>query len=127
MKISKFVNNLNEKPFHTSGFAEAANGNSIGAVSPESFERRKRIDRNRGAVRKYRESHIGQPTFPIHSLGRDAVVNPLRKAGPRVPSRQQQAVQDSSIKLPVTQPVTPLNESRTSFSEPTKRRFDPFQ
>jgi hypothetical protein len=62
MDLNKhIVTNNNYKPFHSSGFAEAANGNHIGATTHESFERRRQIDRNRQSVQSYGRSAIGNP------------------------------------------------------------------
>jgi hypothetical protein len=55
------VTNNNNKPFHSSGFAEAANGNHFGAVSKTSFEQRRQIDSNRQAIQTYQRSTIGNP------------------------------------------------------------------
>jgi hypothetical protein len=46
------------KPFHTSGYAVAANGNSIGSVSTVSFEKRLQIDQNRQKIGNYSRSAI---------------------------------------------------------------------
>lgn len=45
--------------FHTSGYAQATNGNRIGAVSTSSFERRQQIEKNRQRVGGYKMSAIG--------------------------------------------------------------------
>lgn len=46
-------------PFHSNGFAQAANGNHFGAVSNMSFQQRRQIDRNRQAIQGYQRSAIG--------------------------------------------------------------------
>ena len=50
------------QPFHTSGYAQVANGNRVGAVSTMSFERRQQIDQNRQKIGDYRRSTIGRAT-----------------------------------------------------------------
>jgi hypothetical protein len=57
MDINKFVNSP-DKPFHSSGYAEIANGGAIGSTSAESFRQRLGINRNRQAIRSYRDSHV---------------------------------------------------------------------
>ena len=60
MDLNKhIVTNNTNKPFHSSGFAEAANGNHFGAVSKTSFEQRRQIDRNRQAIQNYQRSAVG--------------------------------------------------------------------
>ncbi len=60
MDLNKhIVANDTGKPFHSSGFAEAANGNHFGATTSMSFEQRRQIDQNRQAVAGYQRSAIG--------------------------------------------------------------------
>jgi hypothetical protein len=60
MDLNKhIVTNNTVKPFHSNGFAEAANGNHFGATTSMSFEQRRQIDRNRQAVAGYQRSSIG--------------------------------------------------------------------
>lgn len=60
MDLNKhIVTNNSSKPFHSSGFAEAANSNHFGAVSKMSFEQRRQIDRNRQAIQNYQRSAVG--------------------------------------------------------------------
>lgn len=60
MDLNKhIVTNSTSKPFHSNGFADAANGNHFGAVSKTSFEQRRQIDRNRQAIQNYQRSSIG--------------------------------------------------------------------
>lgn len=47
------------KPFHTSGYAEAAYGTAIGATSAQPFAQRLETERSRQVVRSYRESQFG--------------------------------------------------------------------
>ena len=60
MDLNKhIVTNDNSKPFHSNGFADAANSNHFGATTTESFEQRQQIDRNRQAIQNYQRSSIG--------------------------------------------------------------------
>lgn len=54
------VKNDDGAPFHTSGYAIAANGNRVGATSAVSFEKRQQIDQNRMRVAGYQHSVIGK-------------------------------------------------------------------
>lgn len=122
MKISKFINNPEDKPFHTSGYAEAANKGSMGSTSTQSFIQRKRIDQNRRAIRKYRESHIGRTYASNRVQSRVDVAKP---AGPGLPasSRQQRNAPSSSARPTASQPMLPPGPI---FKEPPKRGFNPF-
>src|SRR3990167_2583214 len=60
MSMSKFVNDHHEKPFHTSSYAEAANKGNLGVTSSQSFEQRTQIERNRKAIRQYRDSLVAR-------------------------------------------------------------------
>lgn len=122
MRMSKFVNDP-EKPFHTSGYAQAANGSSMGAVSTESFTRRKRIDQHRRAIGKYRQSHIGHASMrePMRLRRDDA--HSIRSSDTPQTSRQQYNTEG----LP-SAADTPARSSAIAptFQEPPKRNFDPF-
>lgn len=47
------------KPFHSNGYASAANGDRFGSTSCESFDRRRQVDANRRIVSGYQRSAIG--------------------------------------------------------------------
>ncbi|HUC96756.1 MAG TPA: hypothetical protein VMR16_03800 [Candidatus Saccharimonadales bacterium] len=60
MDLNKhIVTNDTSKPFHSNGFAEAANGNHFGATTSISYEQRRQIDSNRQVVANYQRSAIG--------------------------------------------------------------------
>ena len=48
------------KPFHSSGYAEVAHGNTIGSTNSQTFGQRAHVERNRSSVARYSNSHIGQ-------------------------------------------------------------------
>jgi hypothetical protein len=48
------------QPFHTSGYAQVATGNRLGAASTVSFGRRQQIEESRTRVAAYRQSAIGR-------------------------------------------------------------------
>lgn len=47
---------------HSSGFAKAQNGDSMGAASGESFKRRQNIEKSRQVIRSYGDSRIAHAT-----------------------------------------------------------------
>lgn len=60
MDLNKHIaTNNTSKPFHSSGLAEAAFGDHLGAISNTSFEQRRQIDRNRQAIQNYQRSAVG--------------------------------------------------------------------
>jgi len=60
MDLNKhIVTNDTNKPFHSNGFADVANGNHFGAATSESFEQRRQMDRNRQSVQNYQRSSLG--------------------------------------------------------------------
>lgn len=91
MNINQFMNNT-EKPFHSSGYADVANGGAFGSVSAQSFEQRARIERNRQSVRRYHDSHIGRGSLqfrPEISLPQRTVGVPTAVPRRNVPSRRR--------------------------------------
>lgn len=61
MDLNKhIINNDTNSIFHTSGYAQVASGNRLGAINTQTFEERQRIERNRQLVAGYNRSSIGQ-------------------------------------------------------------------
>lgn len=107
MDIHKFVNlNQSGSSFHTSGYAEVAHGNAMGATSAESFQRRRHLERNRTSVRRYGDSMIAGGHMGNVSRGRLA-----QGSRPNTSGR-----------------VAPLTISKrsTGFSNPSGRNYNPF-
>lgn len=110
-----FDDSDSKKPFHSSGYAEIAHGNSIGATSSQSFQERSRIDNNRQTVGKYHQSFVAR-----NSKGRvlgDSTGRVTAATSRYVPpaGRQQRFGGQSS-------PLPP----RERFSEPQGRTYNPF-
>jgi len=59
MKISKFINDLEDTTLHTSAFAKVA-GDRYSSTGAQTFEQRMKIGQNRKVVRSYRDSLIGR-------------------------------------------------------------------
>jgi len=120
MKISKFLNDPNDKPFHTSGYAEIAHGGAIGSTSSQSYQQRTRIDRNRQSIQKYRDSLIAQThahrnTHPQIDLTTSTAHAPL--------SRQQLNATPST---PGVAPIAPKKVARPTFKDSNSRGFNPY-
>ena len=103
-----------EKPFHSSAYAEVASGDSMGSTSSQSFNQRTQIDRDRQAVRKYRDSHVGR-ALPSRSI---SSFMPVNGSEPEAATRQQQNT--------IAQPIAPAVPPRTVFKEPSGRTHNPF-
>lgn len=106
MDLNKHIitTDLNE-PFHSSGYAVAANSGRLGSVSSESFSRRLEIESNRRIVGGYIRSNIGQ--------SRNIATRPITTL--RLPDRNLQSV--------IPKPI--VGRSR-GFVEPRMRNYDPY-
>ena len=113
-----FQRSNNKKPFHTSGYAEAAYGESMGATSSQSYRERSAIDNNRQNVGKYHESSIA------HNLkGRTLGANQGRH--PRVAGDRTMPAAGRSRQFGGQSPLQPP-APRERFSEPPGRGYNPF-
>lgn len=116
-----------EKPFHSSSYAEVANGGSIGSTNNQTFGQRYDADQNRSMVRKYRDSHIGRGAMRHQGRTRTGV-DPFRRIDPLIPtSRQSQnATTDASVKPIDHSAIPPPIVPRSNFKEPPARGFNPY-
>jgi hypothetical protein len=112
MDLNKhIVKNDNNKPFHSNGYAQVANGNQLGSTANISFNQRQQVKYNRRVIGGYNRSSIGglyngvNRTRPT-TRGVDGRVN----LEPRPSLRQQNS----------------LNVGRRHFSEPSSKTYDPY-
>jgi len=126
MNIHKF-DNIPEKPFHSSSYAEVANGGSIGSTNGQTFGQRYSADQNRSVVRKYRDSHIGRGSLRHQARVRTAL-DPFRRIDPLTPvSRQaKNATSDPSVESVDPPSASPPVMPRANFKEPPARGFNPY-
>lgn len=119
MNTNNFSNEELPKPFHSSQYAEAASGGSMGSTSAQSFQQRIQIDRSRQSVRKYRDSHIGR-AIPLRID--DAIV------ASRIPEPQKDTspIAQRQEKNATSQPIS-IVKPQPSFKEPPHRGFNPFK
>ena len=107
MQIRDSLNNLNETPLHSHGFAEAAS-TGIGSTNSETFDERKQRERNRLFVPGYKRSLIGHP----------------------VAARKYQRPAERATTPPTNQPnrSSPLASQppTRSFQEPPRREYNPY-
>lgn len=110
MDLNKhIVKNDDNKPFHSSGFAQVASGNRVGSVGNTSFSQRQQIENNRRLVYGYNRSVIGNPC----SVSRPKpILNNLVR-----PANGSSLQQHNSTHIP-----SPTRR----FSEPPVRGYNPF-
>ena len=115
MSINRFVHDSNEKPFHSSGYAEAANGGSLGSTSHQSFEQRMRIEKNRSTIRQYRDSLVAREHDKHH---RDRKKDRFHRESPEFNTRQ--AANAGEQNLSSGPDVGAGGSNRQAFREPPK-------
>jgi len=81
------VKSDDDQTFHTSGYAVAANGSRIGAVSTLTFEQRQQMAQNRKTVKSYNHSAIGSTyaTMRAKSVEPSAISNRAQASVPPKP------------------------------------------
>lgn len=116
--MNKFLNNPQDRPFHSSGLARVAHGDAIGAASQQTFSQRTHVDRNRQVVNHYRESMVARG-----DLGSPAT----RRSGQRIDivkpyNRDRRSIRGMNNPGAASgvQPPAP------SFIEPTSRGYNPY-
>lgn len=134
--LNRFNNNFQKKPFHSHGFAHAANSEGIGAASPETFAQRQEIHRNRQMVAGYKESLLANGRHREMGLRADDASTPTSASAQ--PTEKAVTHLDRRGSLAGIQPRKPLKRSidgaRTttpaprapSFTEP-RHRYNPYQ
>ncbi len=113
MGISDFVNDPDEKPFHSSGYAEVAGSGAIGSTNSQSFRQRHYIERNRKHVNRYGDSFIATG---LHAREEFQKMNSSREESKK---RRGQPEKPSPLKGRISQPP------RRHFSEPPPR-YNPY-
>jgi hypothetical protein len=113
MGINKFANLPEDKPFHSSGYAEAAHGTNIGSTSTQSFADRHYIERNRSSVGKYRDSMVaGGPG--------------QQEKESQVASSQQYGRDRLQVRSRPNRAGNAPQTIRPSFVEPPARKYNPY-
>jgi hypothetical protein len=128
MNINRFANNIDQTPLHSSGYAEVARKNKIGAYSPQTFNQRLHMERNRTSVGGYHHSMLANGHHRSGQYQRmDVTASPVRPGAEAVNPRGNQ-VDASAGRQPgrlisdVTRPMP-----RQNFSEPQTRGYNPYQ
>lgn len=103
-----------DKPFHSSGYAEVAQGTSMGSTNAQSFGERYRVNMNRQHIQRYSDSHLANAPF------RRTVDSNEQDQNSSVTDRRRSVTQPKPIVIP------PRTQQRPRFSEPTGRNYNPF-
>lgn len=119
MNITQFSQDHDGKPFHSSGYARVARGNTIGSMSVQSFGQRSHVERNRTSVRRYGESMVGQNYLDRGVSSRSDLSGPLRETG-GASLHSRGTINHSSARTPSSTSVPPR-----SFREPPPR-YNPY-
>ncbi|MDB5187226.1 MAG: hypothetical protein JWM07_698 [Candidatus Saccharibacteria bacterium] len=131
MSINKFTNDLDDASLHSNGFADVSRPiNPIGAsVSPQSFNQRLHIERNRKSVGGYHHSMLAN--------GHHRTLHFQRDAGIPVPTRpglssEQPVDPRTNTGMPARRTGPLISDvvkptMRPSFREPPTRGFNPYK
>lgn len=127
MKPNRFSNDAG-KPFHSHTYAEAENGNSMGATSPETFHQRYQVDQNRQHIAKYRDSFVARSGHLREELNRRLGVQSAPAEAPTQPDApSRQAFNAGGITTPkLPRPGGPLQVPKRGYTEPPTRNYNPF-
>jgi hypothetical protein len=121
MKINKFANGIGStnELFHSNGVAQTNNA-SLGSMSPQSYQQRLRIERNRSEVNKYRDSHIAQNRRRITPL--------IRVQEPETPTpTSPQAMRSTPLSRTYSPGSRPMAQiPHLTFREPPPRSYNPY-
>lgn len=122
--LNKFNNNFQNKPFHSHGYASAANGQGIGAVSAETYAQRQQMHRNRQLVRGYQESHLANGNYREAGLKADTTVSSESDRSDGLASRRSFS---AGARAQTSQQRSVIPAPRQArFTEP-RPRYNPYQ
>ena len=110
--IRQFIPDDDVNHFHSSGYAEAAHGRSIGAASTQSYRQRLYIERNRQHVNRYGHSMLGRPvSADVRAQGQQADEVSLR----------------TRLNTGQSRPASTTGPRAGGFREPQGRNYNPYQ
>lgn len=124
MKISKFIGkNFTDKPFHSNGYAQAAQGERIGSVSQETFNQRQAMQKNRKLIGHYKDARITQNhSYDYHTLRQPSYKAHVNGATEHIAKAQAESINPTGNR----QSQAPATK-RSAFNEPSSRKYDPFK
>ncbi|MDB5168482.1 MAG: hypothetical protein JWO55_740 [Candidatus Saccharibacteria bacterium] len=127
MDSDKRTDGTNDISLHSSGYAEAAKKSQMNVFSPQSFNQRLHIERNRQSVGRYHDSMLANGHHRnLHYQRANLEALPIR---PEVNSTQRPDVEDRfsrrSVGGLISDVVKPAN--RPNFIEPSVRGYNPYK
>lgn len=134
MSMNKFLQNSDDTPLHSSGYAEAANGDTMGATSNQTFQQRSQIEQGRQHIRPYRDSMVATGDHLREEL-RHRLENPENGVDDGKGKHKhkykfnRQAYNASGGTPPVQEKPTSKQAppTRKFFTEPDTKRYNPYQ
>ena len=109
--MQQFISDDDVNHFHSSGYAEAAHGRSIGAASVQSYRQRLHIERNRQHVNRYGHSHLGRSLTDVRPRDVPPEASTLR----------------TRLNTGDSRPASPGAQRPEGFHEPNGRGYNPYQ
>lgn len=125
MFTNKFNNNLDDTPLHSSGYAEIARPKKIGAMSPQSFNQRLHVERNRQAVGTYHHSMIATGHHRNGHYQRMDITPAMRPNSGEVSAPRSRP--DAPGFRSQNRLIADIKPARQNFSEPPSRGYNPYQ
>lgn len=98
------------KPFHSHGYAQVAQGDQIGSTGGVSFEQRQVIDRNRLIINNYNRSSIGNSYGVLRAK----------------PVAKDVGARSAMFNRPSLQQHNSVPSGPKRFVEPPSRTFNPY-
>ena len=108
--LQQFIPDDDTNHFHSSGYAAAAHGRTIGAASAQSYRERLHIERNRQHVNRYGHSMLGRPVGDVRPRDVQPESETLRARLNTGPGRS----------------AGPVGPRPGGFREPTGRGYNPY-
>ena len=128
MRFNRLINPLKSGKIHSSGVAHAANPETFGATSPESFEQRREIDKNRKVIKPFSDSAVTRDYREQHKFHKIDSLEQIEPTATETSYGQNRQITGSR-----TKPTKPSRQSFNSstiqprtFREPPGRGFDPY-
>lgn len=128
MRFNRFVNPLKSGKIHSSGVAHAANPETFGATSAESFEQRRQIDKNRQIIKPFSDSAVTRDYREQHKF---QVIDAPKQT--ETEATEAQYGQNRQITGSRSEPTKPTRQSFNAssvpprtFREPPSRGYNPY-
>ena len=113
--LKRLMKEKKEDVVHSSAYASAQSGGSMGATSAMSFEQRKKIDRNRSMVRRYSDSMIANEAWlRVRKMNTDKFSKDKSIKENNISKQKKSLRQDDSIKRAEKRAAYTTNNARSA-------------